>query len=120
MQTKITLLHHYKNSGKIKTVILSADKETCTAILSKNDYVCKVDQMIEDGITEDKYIETSDNTLYHLKRFQDFLYRHIYKYKDYEAMRLRSNQPGRFFATAKIHTFEFIEYISLESFKFVL
>ena len=28
--------------------------------------------MIEDGITDGKYIETSDNTPRHLKRFQDF------------------------------------------------
>ena len=38
IQTKMTLLHHNKSSGKIKTVILSADKESCTVILNKNDY----------------------------------------------------------------------------------
>ena len=48
--------------GWFRLQLLSADKESCTAILNKNDYVCKVGQMIEDGITEDKYIETSDNT----------------------------------------------------------
>ena len=73
--------------------------------------------MTEDGITEGKYIETSDNTLCDLKRFQDFLYRHLYKYKDYEAMRPHSNQPGRFFATAKTHKIKSIEDISLESLK---
>ena len=59
-------------------VVLSVDKQSCTVILNKNDYVCKVDQMIEDGITEGKYIKTSGNTLGDLKRFQDFLYRHLY------------------------------------------
>ena len=73
--------------------------------------------MIEDGITESKYIETSDNALCDLKRFQDFLYRHLYKHKDYEAIRPRSNQPSRFFATAKTHKFESIKDISLESIK---
>ena len=48
--------------GWFRLQLLSADKESCTAILNKNDYVCKVGQMIEDGIAEDKYIETSDNT----------------------------------------------------------
>ena len=38
--------------------------------------------MIEDGITEGNYTETSDNTLCDLKRFQDFLYRHFHKHKD--------------------------------------
>ena len=32
-------------------------------------------------------------------------------------MRPRSNQPGRFFATAKTHTFEYIEDIPLDSLK---
>ena len=67
--------------------------------------------MIKDGITEGNYSETSDNTLYELKRFQDFLYRQLYKHKDYEAMRPRSNQPGRFFATAKTHKFKSIKNI---------
>ena len=73
--------------------------------------------MIEDGITEGNYIETSNNTLCDLKRFQDFLYRHFHKHKDYEAMRPGSNQPGRFFVTAKTHKFKSIEDISLESLK---
>ena len=77
----MTLLYHYKSSGKIKTVILSAYKKPCTVILNKNNCVCKVDQIVEDGITEVKYIETSDNTLFDLKRFQDFLYHHRYKHK---------------------------------------
>ena len=53
--------------------------------------------MIEGGITEGNYIETSSNTLCDFKQLQDFLYRHFYKHKDYETMRPRSNQPGRFF-----------------------
>ena len=78
--------------GKNKDiVIISAGKESSTVTLNNNDYVCKVDQIIEDGITECKYIETSDDTLWDLKRFQDFLYRNLYKTKDYESMRPRSN-----------------------------
>ena len=46
-------------------------------------------------------MDFSDNTLFDLKRFQDFLFRHLYKQKDYEVMRPGPNQPGRFFATAK-------------------
>ena len=98
-------------------IILSADKESCTVIFNKSDYVRKVDQMIEDDITEGNYIETSDNTLCDLKRFQVFLYCHLYKHKDYEAMRPRSNRPGRFFATAKTHKIKSIQDIFLESLK---
>ena len=71
--------------------------------------------MIEDEITEGKYIETSDNTLCDLKRFQNFIFCHLYKHKDYKAMFPRFNQPGRFLVTAKTHKFESIEGISLES-----
>ena len=73
--------------------------------------------MIEDDITEGKYIETSDKTLCNLKRFQYFLYRHLYKHKDCEAMRPCFNQPACFFATAKTHKFKSIADISLESLK---
>ena len=48
--------------------------------------------------------------------FQDFLYHHLYT-QSYEEIRQRSNQPVRFFATAKAHTFQFIEDISLGSLK---
>ena len=98
-------------------VTLSANKESYTVTLNKNYYGCKVDQIIEDGVNEDKYIETSDNRLCDLKRFQSFLYRHLYKHKDYAAMSPRSDQLGLFFATAKTHKFESIEGIFLESFK---
>ena len=54
--------------------------------------------MINEGIAEGKYIETVDNTHKDLKRFQDFLYRNLYKHEQYENMRPKSNPPGRFFA----------------------
>ena len=72
----------------------------CTVILNKNDYVCKVDKIIENGICEGKYIETTDNTLCDLKQSQDFLYRHFHKNRNYEVMRPHSDQPDRYFATA--------------------
>ena len=42
--------------------------------------------MIFGGIGEGKYIETVDNTLEDLKRFQDFLYRNLYKHEQHENM----------------------------------
>ena len=98
-------------------VVLAADKESCTVILNKDDYIKKANDIIEDGIKQMKYIETTDDTCNELKRFQDFLYRHFYKHEHYEEMRPRSNQPGRFFATAKTHKFESISDITLEQLK---
>ena len=43
-------------------VILAADKETCTVILNRTDYQNKVNNVINEGIAEGKYIETVDNT----------------------------------------------------------
>ena len=98
-------------------VLLSTDKRSCPKTLNKNEHVCKVDKMNEDGITEIRYTETTGNTLRDVKRFQDFLCRHFYKHKDYEVMILCPYQPVRFFATAKTHNFQYIEDISLGSLK---
>ena len=61
-------------------VVLAAGKETCTVILHRMDYQNKVNNMINEGIAEGKYIETVDNTHKDLKRFQKFLYHNLYKH----------------------------------------
>ena len=78
-----------KNNKDI--VVLAAGKESCTVILNKDDYIKKVNDIIEDGIKQMKYIETTDDTYNELKRFQDILYRHFNKHEHYEEMRPRSN-----------------------------
>ena len=67
------------------------------------DYQNKVNNTINEGIAEGKYIEIVDNTHKDLKRFQDFVYRNGYKYEQYENMRQKSNHPCKFFATTKNH-----------------
>ena len=53
-------------------VVLAADKESCTVILNKDDYIKKVNDIIDDGIKQMKYdVETTDNTCNELKRFED-------------------------------------------------
>ena len=42
--------------------------------------------MIFGDIAEGKYIETVDSTPKDLKRFQDFLYRNLYKHEQHENM----------------------------------
>ena len=83
------------------TPILSADKESRVVIFNRTNYISKVNTMIDDGISLGKYVETADNTHQDLKHFQSFLHRHFYKTECYGKMRPISNQPIRFFATAK-------------------
>ena len=71
-------------------IILAADKETCTVILKRTDYLYQVNTTISEGIVAGKYIETVDNTHKHLKRFQNFLYRNLNKHEQYEIMRPKS------------------------------
>ena len=59
----------------------------------------------------------SDNTHQDLKHFQNFLYSHFYKTEYYDKMRPISNQPARFFATAKTHKFIKIEDINTQNLK---
>ena len=108
-------LNNLRNNSNI--TILSAYKETCTVILNRADYIKKVNAMIDDGISQGKYVQTVDNTHQDLKHFQNFLYRHFYKTKYYDKMRPISNQPARFFATAKIHKFNKIEDINIQDLK---
>ena len=58
-------------------VVLAAEKEACTVILNRTDSQNKVNNMIDKGIAEGKYIQTVDNTHKDLKRFQYFLYRNL-------------------------------------------
>ena len=53
---------------------------------------------------------------YTLFDIQDFLDRHFYKTK-YDGMCPVSNQPARFFATAKTHKFDTIEDINVKDLK---
>ena len=65
------LLNRLRKNENI--VVISADKEPCTVILNKTDYFNKVNAMISEGISKDKFVETVDSTHKDLKHFQDFL-----------------------------------------------
>ena len=74
--------------------------------------------MINDGIRDGIYKLTVDKTLDDLKTF---LYRNFYgKYKHYEKMLPKSNQPGQLYDTAKTHKFSNIEDITIKNLKFCL
>ena len=61
-------------------VVVKGDTDSSVVIMKKSDYVTKLDTMIDDGIMKGTYVETTDNTLKKLLRFQDFLYRSFRKY----------------------------------------
>ena len=74
--------------------------------------------MIDDGIMKGTYVETTDNTLKELSRFQDFLYRNFCNYECYKDMKPDSNHSARLYGTAKIHKFEFLKDITVGNLKF--
>ena len=57
--------------------------------MDKNDYVKKMQEMIDKGIQEGIYEKTEDNTLQDLKRFQDFLCRNFSKYEKYDVTKFK-------------------------------
>ena len=70
--------------------------------------------IIDEGITQGQYVETTDNTFSDLKRFQDFLYRYSYERDIYAS---NSCPTGQFFATAKTHKFQPISEVNLDQLK---
>ena len=94
-------------------VVVKGDKDSSVVIMKKSDYVTKLDTMINDGIMKGTYVETIDNTLKELSGFQDFLCRNFRNYECYKDIQPGSNQPARFYGTAKTRKFETLEGITV-------
>ena len=90
---------------KRKMKISPADKESCTVILIKVDYIGKVNKMVDEGIANGKCIETNDTRHGDLKGLQGFLCRNKKIKKCYDDMCHVLNPPACFFDTAKTHMF---------------
>ena len=117
--TKDYTYHNLRGMIQNKDIIVvKGDKDSSVVIMKKSDYVTKLDTMIDDGIIKGTYVETTDNTLKELSRFQDFLYRNFHKYERYKDMKPDSNQPARLYGTAKTHKFETLEDITVANLKF--
>ena len=100
--------------------VVRGDKDSCVVVMDKQDYVDKLQRMIDDGIRDGIYEPTTDTILPDLKKFNNFLYRHFSKnhpelYKDMTAI---SSQPGQLYGTAKTHKFENLMEVSVETLKF--
>ena len=74
--------------------------------------------MINDGISRGVYTRTTDNTIWELNNFQDFLYRNFKNNSKYQNMLPPSNQPARLYGTAKTHKFESLDLVTVEELKF--
>ena len=82
-------------------------------------YAKKLQNMIDEGITNGTYAPTADTTLNDLKKFHDFLHRNFQdKFYCYKDMRPGSNQPGRLYATAKTHKSSSLDETTIEKLKF--
>ena len=73
--------------------------------------------MINEGIRQGKYEITTDTTHQDLEKFQSFLYRNFKSHPSYNDMRPVSNQPARFFTTAKTHKFDDYSSINVNNLK---
>ena len=85
--------------------------------MQRADYVNKLETMIEEGITNGKYVVTEDNTLKDLKSFQDFLTRNFKSSLPLNKVKPTSNQPAFLYGTAKTHKFQNSEQITKDNLK---
>ena len=99
-------------------VVVKGDKDSSVVIMKKSDYITKLDTTIDDSIIKGNYVETTDNMLKELSRFQDFLYRNFHNYEHYKDMKPDSNQPVRLYGTAKTHKYETLEAITVANLNF--
>ena len=99
-------------------VLLAGDKDSLVVVMNEKDYILKEDNMINEVIQQGKYEWTNDKTHEDLEKFQHFLYRSFKNHPKYNDMRPVSNQPARFFATAKTHRFDDHSLINLDDLKF--
>ena len=65
-------------------VVVKGDKDSSVVTMKKSDYVTKLGTMIDDGIMKSTHLETTDNMLKELSRFQHFLYRNFHNYECYK------------------------------------
>ena len=86
--------------------------------MNKQDYIQKLEGMLDEGIKRGTYERSTDTTKHDLETFQRFLYRNFKNHPSYDKMRPKSSQPARLYATAKTHKFNNIDEITVEKLKF--
>ena len=86
--------------------------------MSNQDYVQKLESMLNEGIKRGTYERSTDTTKQDLETFRGFLYQNSKNHPSYDKMRPKSNQPARLYATAKTHKFNDLDEITVKKFKF--
>ena len=79
-------------------------------IMDKSDYIQKLKDMVEEGISKGTYKRNDDTT--RPQKISRFLFRNFYNYENYHKMYLHSNQPAKLYGTAKTHKFKDIKKIT--------
>ena len=110
--------HTYNNlKGLIKNknlCVLSGEKNSCVIIMNKQDYIQKLENMLNKGIKRRTYELSTDTTKQDLETFQSCWYRNFKNHPSYNKMRPKSNQPARLYATAKTHKFNDLDEVTAE------
>ena len=102
-----------------KLTVALGDKHSCVVIMTRKDYNNKLEEMLNDGISNGMYAPTENTTLKDLKLFQDFLRRNVKeKHDKYEEMRPASHEPGKLYATPETHKFNSLDDITVDNLKF--
>ena len=88
---RLTCIHIRREGDKYSTVV----------VMNKVDYVENVNSIINESIRQGKYKMNTNTTHEDLEKFQSFLYCNFKSHPRYNKQGPVSDQPARFFATAK-------------------
>ena len=114
--------HTYNNLKRLiknkNLCVLSGDKDSCVIIMNKQDYIQKLEGMLDEGIKRGTYERSTDPTKHDLETLQRFLYRNFKNHPSYDKMRTKSSQPEWLYAAAKTHKFNNLDEITVEKLKF--
>ena len=92
-------------------VLLNGDKDSSIVAMNRTDYNNIMQKMIYDRIKKYIYEKATGNTIKDLKH-NEFLYRNIEDYENYDDMRPVSSQLAKLYGTSKTHKFENLEDIT--------
>ena len=77
--------------------VLSGDKGFCVIIRNKQDYVQKLEGLLDEGVIRGTFERSADTAKQDLETFENVLYRNFKNHPSYDIMRRKFNQPARFY-----------------------
>ena len=96
--------------------VLSGDKDSWVIMMNKQDYIQKLENMLNAGRRRWISERSTDTKKQYLETFRRFLYRIFKNHPSYDKMRPKFNQSARLYATAKTHKFNDLDEITVEKF----